>query len=77
MTVQEARQQLEGRGGGFVYPGQNWAVGGAGPGQGQWSKTSGDSMGEGECGRGGLGLLWAVGGSAGLAAWNPGSRPGI
>lgn len=37
----------------------------------------GDLEREGECGRGGLGLLWAVGGSAGLAAWNPGSRPGI
>lgn len=76
MTVQAARQQLEGRGG-FVFPGPNRAVGGAGPGQGPWLKARGDSMDEGEWGRGGPGLLWAVGGFEGLAGWSPGSRPGI
>lgn len=76
MTVQAARQQLEGRGG-FVFSGPNRAVGGAGPGQGRKPKARSDTMGEGEWGRGGLGLPWAVGGFEGLAGWSPGSRPGI
>lgn len=77
MTVQAARQQLEGGGGGFVFPGPNRAVGGAGPEPGQRRKGCSDSMGEGEWGGAGLGLLWAVGGSEGLAGWRLGSRPGI
>lgn len=77
MTAQAARQQLEGIGGGFVFPGRNPAVGGAGPAPEWWPKARGDSMGEGEGGGGGPELPWAVGGSEGLAGWRAGSRPGI
>lgn len=77
MTAQVARQQLEGGGAGFVFPGPNRVVGGAGPDPGPWLKPRGDSMGEREWSGEGLGLPWAAGGSEGLAGCSLGSRPAI
>lgn len=67
MTAKVVRQLLEGRGGGFVFPGPNQDVGGARVlGLGSW-RPSATAMSEGDRRGGGLGHLWAVGGSEGLA----------
>lgn len=67
------RQQLEGRGGGFVFPGPNRAVGGAGPGPGRELKGRGASMGEGV----GPGRPWAALGAGRICGGLAGPGPGV
>lgn len=66
MAVPAARQQLEGRGGGLVFPGPNRVPGegaaGAAWGRAERSPPRRAGMGQGERGGGGPGQLGAAGG---------------